>query len=140
MHRPVSPKNGPPGVAKPPVNLRKPLAAVEGLIALARGMAKARIDFVETHKIEIVGSGKEEFASGPRDAVHLGDGSLHPGQVLDSLAGNHHVEAPIGKGQVLGVSLNERGKRRVVWQEDFAAGGMQCCRRKIAPPSRVHRH
>src|SRR5216117_4001879 len=42
----VGAENGPASPANPFVNLRKPLAAVEGLLVLVTGMAEARIDFV----------------------------------------------------------------------------------------------
>src|SRR5713226_4484778 len=97
MYRAVGVKNLPAGLADPAVNLRKPLAAVERLVVLPFGMTEARIDFVQPHEIEIVGRREEEFASGPRDTVHLGNGRLHLRQVLDGFAGNHYVERLIGK-------------------------------------------
>src|SRR5712692_10406347 len=108
MHGAVGTKNGPADAADPAVNLRKPLAAVEGLVVPARGMAEARVDFVETHEIKVVGSGEEEPAAGAGDAVHLDDSSLHLRQVLDCLAGDHGVKGVIGKRQALRIALDKR--------------------------------
>src|SRR5713226_10246208 len=92
MHRTVGAENGPASLADPLMNLRKPLAAVEGLLVLPPRMTEARVDFVQAHEIKVVGCGQEEFAAGLRDTVHLDNGRLHLGKMLDSLAGNHHVK------------------------------------------------
>src|ERR1700674_3331355 len=88
-------------------------------------MAEAGVDFVEAHEIEMVGSGEEEFATGASDAVHLGKGGLDLGQVLDSFAGDEDIEGVVGKGQALGVALNERNRGRVAVTAKLGAGGVE---------------
>ena len=111
----VGAEDGPASAADPAMDLREALAAVEGLIVPAMGMAEARVDFVEAHEIEIVGSGEEKTATGASDAKHFAEGVLNAGKMLDGFAGDDNIEGVAGEGEVLRIALDERsGWRQAV--------------------------
>ena len=73
----IRPQDGPAAPLHPIVNLRKPLAAVKGLIVLTSWVAQERVDFIKAHKIKIVRGRQEKFSSATCNAVHLADGILN---------------------------------------------------------------
>jgi hypothetical protein len=109
----VGVEDGPSGAADPAVDLREPLAAVERLIVATMGVAEARVDFIEAHEIEIVGSGEEKTAAGASDAEHFAEGILNARKMLDGFAGDDDVKGIVGEGEVLCVPLNECSGRRL---------------------------
>lgn len=133
----VAAEDLPTGAANPAANLGKPLAAVEGLIVLARGVAEAGVELVKPHEVEVVGSGEEEPRAGLGDAVHGEEGGVYVGDVLDGFAGEDEVERSGGEGELLGVALDESDGRegRLGWRrptEQAVACGVQGGRGKIA--------
>ena len=73
----IGPQDGPTAPLHPVVNLRKPLAAVKGLIVLTSRVTKERVDFIKAHKIKIVRGRQKKFSSVTCNAVHLADGILN---------------------------------------------------------------
>ena len=128
----IGAKNGPAGFANPAMDLRKPLATIEGLVVSTGGMTEASVDFVETHEIEIVGSREEKTAAGASDAEHFAEAGVHMGKMLDGLAGNDDVEGIAGKGKTLSIALNEGSRKRLSICCKFGAGGVERGGRKIA--------
>src|ERR1700730_1956721 len=95
----------PPGPSNAAAYLRKPLATIKRLIVLAVWMAKHRVDLIQTHEVQIIGSGQKEAATRPGDAVHFVQRTLCIGHMLDRLARNHNVKGGVTEGQSLKVPL-----------------------------------
>jgi hypothetical protein len=111
MNGSVDPDNRPAGRAYPFVYLRKPLAAIKGLIFLEPSVPYSRVQLVESSKVCIIGAGEKQFPPRPRDSMHLIDGGLNIREVLDGLTGNHDIECGVRKRESLRIAMNQTGGR-----------------------------